>query len=448
MNYLELASDVTKKAIKKGANESEVFLEISTEFQVRTRKGEIEILKQSQKSGLGLRVFVDNRLGFSYTSDFNFENLETLMEKTIVLAGHSSSDEFFGLPEKDALYNENIKDLKIYDPRVDTIDTETKIELAKRAEEACFSESSRIKNSEGANFISEKNTIIIANSISDPISFDSTYFYLSAEPIAENANEKRIGVFWDSKRFFSDLDSPENIGKKAALRAERMLGAKRIKSQKVPVILENIISNRFLYALASAVNGDNVYKKASFLASMLNKKVSTDLINLNDDGTISKGLNSRPFDDEGVLTRRKKIIDKGVLTSFLYDTYTATKAKTTSTGNASRGYDDTPHIGILNFYMENGETTLEQMIKGIKSGLLITDLMGFGINWVTGDFSQMAEGIWIENGELTYPVDEVTLAGTLFDLLAKVEQVGDDLVFRGPVACPSLKISEMVIGGK
>lgn len=212
--------------------------------------------------------------------------------------------------------------------------------------------------------------------------------------------------------------------------------------------MENIISNRFLYALASAVNGDNVYKKASFLASMLNKKVSTDLINLNDDGTISKGLNSRPFDDEGVLTRRKKIIDKGVLTSFLYDTYTATKAKTTSTGNASRGYDDTPHIGILNFYMENGETTLEQMIKGIKSGLLITDLMGFGINWVTGDFSQMAEGIWIENGELTYPVDEVTLAGTLFDLLAKVEQVGDDLVFRGPVACPSLKISEMVIGGK
>ncbi len=454
MNYLELAKDIVKKAIKKGATESEVYLELGTEFQVRTRKGEIEILKQSQKSGLGLRVFVNNKLGFSYTSDFTPKTITSQIEKTLLLARHSSSDEFYGLPGKETASQANLLDLKIYDPDIETIDTETKIELAKRAEQSAFSQSRKVKNSEGANFVSEKANIIIANSKSEgftesePISYDSTYFYLSCEPVVEDGNEKRIGTFWDSKRFFADLDSPEDIGKKAAKRAERMLGAKRIKSKKVPVILENLISNRFLYALSSAVNGYNVYKRSSFLASKLDEKICSDLITLIDDGTIPGGLNSKPFDDEGVLTRRKKIIDKGVLSSFLYDTYTAKKAKRTSTGNASRGYAETPEIGVLNFYIENGKTPLEQMIKGVRSGLLVTELMGFGINWITGDFSQMVEGIWIDNGELTYPVDEVTLAGTLFDFLSKTEQVGNDLDFRSPIACPSLKISEVVIGGK
>lgn len=448
MNYLELATDVVKKAINKGADESEVYLELGTEFQVRTRKGEIEILKQAQKRGLGLRVFVNNKLGFSYTSDFASKTIKTQIEKTLLLAKHSSSDEFYGLPEKEVASQKKLSDLKIYDHQIETIDTKTKIELAKRAEESAFSESPKVKNSEGANFISEKIIIILVNSKSEPTTYDSTFFYLSCEPVVEDRNEKRIGRFWDSKRIFGDLDSPEDIGKKAAQRAVRMLGAKKIKSQKVPVILENQISNRFLYALASAVNGNNVYKKSSFLASKLDKKIGSDLVTLIDDGTIPGGLGSKPFDDEGVLTRQKKVIDKGVLSSFLYDTYTAKKVKKTSTGNATRGYDQTPQIGTLNFYIENGKTPLEEMIKGIKSGLFVTDLMGFGINWITGDFSQMVEGIWIENGELTYPVDEVTLAGTLFNFLSKIEQIGNDLDFRSPLACPSLKIGELVVGGK
>lgn len=454
MDYLELATDVVKKAINKGADESEVYLELGTEFQVRTRKGEIEILKQAQKRGLGLRVFVNNkcvgikRLGFSYTSDFTPETIDTQIEKTLFLAKHSTSDEFYGLPEKDLASQKKLSDLKIYDPQIETINTKTKIELAKRAEESAFSESPKVKNSEGANFISEKTSVILVNSKSEPISYDSTFFHLSAEPVIEHGNEKRISRFWDSKRFFADLDSPEDIGKKSAQRAERMLGAKKIKSQKVPVILENLISNRFLYALASAVNGDNVYKKSSFLASMLDKKIGSDLVTLIDDGTIPKGLGSKPFDDEGVLTRRKKIIDKGVLSCFLYDTYTAKKAKLASTGNASREYDKIPQIGTLNFYIENGKTPLEEMVKEIKSGLFVTDLMGFGINWITGDFSQMVEGIWIENGELAYPVDEITLGGTLLNFFSGIEQIGNDLDFRSPTACPSLKIGELVVGGK
>jgi len=448
MNYLELATDIVKKSIKKGAAQSEVFIEVSTEFQVRTRKGKIEVLKQSQGSGLGLRMFVDNKLGFSYTSDFTPVILETQIEKTLLLARHSSSDEFCGLPEKKMPPKRDLPDLRIYDPQIESVDTESKIDLAKRAEESAFSHSPKVKNSEGANFISEKTNVIIANSKSEPCSYDSTYFYLSCEPVAEDGKEKRIGTYWDSKRFFSDLDSPEKIGEKASQRAERMLAAKTPKSQRVPVILENLISNRFLYALASAVNGDNVYKKSSFLASMLDKKVGSDLVTLIDDGTIPKGLGTSPFDDEGILTKRKKIMDKGILSTFLYDTYTANKVNTSSTGNASRGYDQTPHIGVLNFYMEKGQTPLEEMIKGVKSGFFVTGLMGFGINWITGDFSQMAEGIWIENGELTHPVDEVTLGGTLFDFLSKIEQVGNDLDFRGTVACPSLKISKLVIGGK
>ncbi|MGB2698016.1 MAG: TldD/PmbA family protein [Candidatus Zixiibacteriota bacterium] len=446
MNYRELTEDLIKKALNKGATQAEVYLDAGEEFNVQVRKGEIEILEQSQRKGLGLRVFVKNRLGFSHTSDFDSEPLNNLVDKTVYMAKQASLDEYNGLPEEDLpLASE---DLQIYDSKLKSLDINKKIELARRCEEAAFAFDPRVKNSEGASFSHYETSIILANSLGKSISFNSSGVSLSCVPVAEEKGEKRGSVFWDAKRFFRDLLSPEEVGKIAAKRGIRLLGAKKVKSQKVPVIIESTAATRFLDAISSAINGESVFKKASFLADKKGGKIASNLVNVWDDGTMLKGLGSLPFDGEGIPTQRKKIIDQGVLTSFLYNTYTARKAKTKSTGNARRGYDSTPYISSMNFFLENGDKKPEDLIRGTSRGFYVTDLMGFGINTITGDFSQMAEGLWIENGELTYPVHEVTLAGTLSGLLQGIEGIANDLYFRSSTACPTIKISQLVLSGK
>jgi len=445
MNYQDLAEELVKKASKKGATQAEVYLELGEEFSVQVRKGKVEILEQSHRKGLGLRVFIKDKLGFSYTSDFTSKALKDFIDKTVYLANQASSDEFNGLPQEDLPPS---IDLQIYDPEVKSLGMDEKIEMARRCEEAAFSLDPRVKNSEGASFSHYDKRVLLVNSSGKSAASDSTFFALSCIPVAEEKGEKRGGVFWDAKRFFSDLLSPEEVGKTAAQRGIRLLGARKIKSQKVPVIIESVAAVRFLDAISSAINGESVFKEASFLAERKGERIASGLVSIWDDGTVTKGLGSTPFDGEGVPTHRKKIVDKGILTSFLYDTYTARKARTKSTGNASRGYDSVPYISAANFFLEKGNQSPEDLIKSVSRGFYVTDLMGFGMNTVTGDFSQMAEGIWIENGELTYPVHEVTLAGTLLGFFQGIEGVANDLYFRSKIASPTIKISELVLSGK
>lgn len=445
MNYQELAHHIVKKALEKGASQAESYLELGEEFSVQVRKGKVEILEQSHRKGLGLRIFVKDKLGFSYTSDFTLETLEDFIDKTVYLAKQASSDEFNGLPEEGL---PSSVDLQIYDPEVKSLNMDEKIELAKRCEHAAFSFDPRVKNSDGASFSHYEKKTILANSVGKSMSSNSTSFALTCIPVAQEQGEKRGSVFWDAKRFFKDLLTPEEVGKTAARRGVRLLGAKKIKSQRVPVVIESTAATRFLDAISSAINGESVFKKASFLAEQKGEKIASDLVDVWDDGTMLKGLGSLPFDSEGVPTQRTKIIDQGILTSFLYNTYTARKAGTKSTGNALREYDSIPAISSMNFFLEKGDKTPEDLIRSTSKGLYVTDLMGFGINTVTGDFSQMAEGIWIENGELTYPVHEVTLAGTLLGFLQDIEGVANDLYFRSKIASPTIKISELVLSGK
>jgi len=445
MNYQELAQKLVKKALKKGSTQAEVYLELGEEFNVQVRKSKVEFLEQSHRKGLGLRVFVKDKLGFSYTSDFRSTALEGFIDKTVYLAKQASSDEFNGLPEEDLPLS---GELQVYDPEVKSLKMDEKIDLAKRCEEAAFSFDPRVKNSEGASFSHYEKKKILANSLGKSVSLNSTYFALNCVPVAEEKGEKRGSVFWDAKRFYKDLLPPEEIGKTAAQRGIRLMGARKITSQRLPVIIESVAATKFLDSISYAINGESVYKKSSFLTEKKGQRIASELVNIWDDGTMIRGLGSIPFDGEGVSTQRKKIIDHGILTSFLYNTYTARKAKTNSTGNALRGYDSLPLIFSLNFYLENGDKTPEELIKSTSKGFYVTDLMGMGINTVTGDFSQMAEGIWIENGELTYPVHEVTLAGTLLGLLQGIEGVANDLYFRSSVACPTIKISQLVLSGK
>jgi len=447
MEYKELPAELIKKSLKAGADQAEIYLEEDKELLIRVRKGEIEILKQTRTKGLGVRLFVRKKLGFSYTSDFTPKSLEDLIKKTIFLAKNSSEDEFNGLPEKIEPSSEKTE-LKIYDSHLKNFPTEMKIELAKRAEGAAFNADPRITNSEGAEYQDNETQIYLANSSGVNLEFQRTSISLFCHPVAEKDGEKRGNYFWDVKSLLENLESPEKIGKIAAERALRMLGSKKIETQKVPIIFDPLTSSGFLAGISYGVNGLLASKNSTFLAEKLNQKIGSDLLTVWDDGTLPKGVGSRPFDGEGILTLRKKVFENGVLKTFLHNSYSAKKMKTFSTGNASRGYDSIPRISALNFYLENGKIDPAEIIRSVKKGFYVTDLAGFGMNIVTGDYSQMAEGLWIENGELTFPVSQVTIAGTILHMLKGVEMVGNDLTFRGSISSPTLKFSQMVVSGK
>jgi PmbA protein len=447
MEYKEILAEIIKKSLKAGAEQAEAYLEENKELMIRVRKGEIEILKEAQARGLGIRLFVKKKLGFTYTSDFSLNALDELIKKTVFLAKNSSADDFNGLPEKIESSPETT-DLRIYDSQLKNFPTQMKIDLAKRAEDAAFAADKRISNSDGAEYRDEKARIYLANSAGADLNFHRTYVSLSCSPVAEKNGEKRSNYFWDAKSLLEELEPPEKIGRTATERTVRMLGSKKINTQKVPIIFDPFTSSGFLAGLSYGVNGDLASKNSTFLAGRLDQKVGSELLNVWDDGSLPKGLGSRPFDGEGTPTQRKKVFDNGVLKTFLHNSYSARKMKTISTGNASRGYDSIPRISALNFYLENGQTDPAEIIRSVKKGFYVTDLAGFGMNIVSGDYSQMAEGLWIEDGVLTFPVSQVTIAGTILEMLNGIEMVGNDLSFRGSISAPTLKFSEMVVSGK
>jgi PmbA protein len=255
--------------------------------------------------------------------------------------------------------------------------------------------------------------------------------------------------FWYSvARSIKLLENPEEIGKVAAQRALRRLGARKAKTSKVPIIFDPLVARALLESIADAVNGDSIYRGASFLAGKLGEKIAGDNVTIVDDGTMRGGFGTSPFDGEGIPTRRTVIIEKGQLKSYLLNTYTAKKLKLATTGNASRGLAGTPGIGVGNFFLEPGTRDPKKMIADVPDGLYVTELLGFGVNLVTGDFSRGASGLWISKGEFAYPVEEITVAGNLRDMLFNISEIGSDLEFRGAVACPTLRIDGLTVAGE
>jgi PmbA protein len=255
--------------------------------------------------------------------------------------------------------------------------------------------------------------------------------------------------YWFShQRSLAMLDSPESVGLEAARRTVRKLGARRVPTQRVPLVFAPEVSDSILGAIIGAINGNAVYRSSSFLAGKLGETVAGSNLTVIDDGTTRGGFGSAFFDGEGLPTRRKVVLDRGVLTSYLLNTYTARKLGLQSTGNASRGLAGSPGISAGNFYLEPGEKTPEEILAEIPNGLYVTDLIGHGVNIVTGDYSHGASGLWIENGELAYPVEEITVAGNLKEMLYNITSIGNDLIFRGSVACPTIRIDGMTIAGE
>ena len=441
----EFAADVARRAVELGASAAEVVLRQRTEVSIGVRLGEVETVKESTDRGLGLRILIDGRQSSVSGSDFSSDAVEALINDAVELARLTSPDDAAGLPEPQDLAT-SVPDLDLYDPEIENISTEDQIESALRAERAAQAFSDQIVNFDGGGFDSAYGTVILANSLGFAGEFRTTSCSLASVPVATEDGKMQRDYWYDVRRKLADMDSPEMIGLMAAKRTLRKLGGRAVPTQTVPVVLEPNMSRDLLGDIFNAASGESIFRKASFLVGQLGEQVATRRMTVVDDGAMLKGLGSRPFDGEGLPTRRTVVIRNGVLESYLLNTYTARKLDLRSTGNAGRGLTGATGVEAGNLYIEPGQSSQDEIIKSVSKGLLITELLGFGVNIVTGDYSRSASGIWIENGELTFPVQGVTIAGNLKDMLNSIEMIGNDLDFRGSVVAPTLLIDGMTIG--
>lgn len=446
-NHLEkIAVELVERAVRGGATAADVMVREADEFSTALRLGKIESLKEAASKALGLRVFLGTRSATSYSSDFSPPSLTRLVERTLAMARATSDDPASGLPEPEWL-GSHAGDLELYSPDVLELSTEARIALARRAEEAALGADPRIRNSEGAWFEASAGSKAYANSLGFAGSYRSSYCAVSVAPIAQNGEGMQRDYWYSAARRAARLDDPESVGRKAAERALRKLGARKVPTSRVPVVFDPETARAFLGHVFEAVRGDAIYRSASFLTGKLGERVASEDVTILDDGLRAGGFGSRPFDDEGVPASVTPVIEKGVLRNYLLNCYAARKLNLRTTGNAARGVAGPPSVGPKNFYLAAGAYTPEQIVRSIRKGFYVTELIGFGVNVVTGDYSRGAAGMWIENGELAFPVEEITIAGNLAEMLAHVAMVGSDLEFKSSLAAPTLLVEGITVAG-
>src|ERR1035438_8358164 len=439
----EIAADVVSRAMKGGATAAEAVAVDGSEFSAVVRLGEVETLKESGSKGVGVRVFFGQRAASTYSSDLTAEGVRTLVESALKLAKVTSEDPFSGIPEP-AQQGKLEGDLELYNDDVYSLSTADRIDYARRAEKAALTADPRIVNSDGGSFDASIGYKVLANSNGFLGDSRRSYCSVSAVPIAQIEGSSMQRDYWYSVAMtLKKLESPEEVGRIAAQRTLRRLGARKVKTARVPIVFENTVSGSLVGHIFEAVNGDSVYRGASYLAGKLNEKIAGDNINIVDDGTMVGGFGTSAFDSEGVASRKTTVTEH-----YLLNTYTAKKLGLQTTGNASRGLAGTPGIGPGNFFLKPGAKSVKEIIGDIKDGLLVTEFLGFGVNLVTGDFSRGASGLWIENGELTFPVEEITVAGNLKDMFSNISEIGNDLEFRGAIASPTLRLDGMTLAGE
>ena len=445
MQLEDLVTEVLQQARQRGATAGDVLIATGDSFSAGVRFGKIEKIHNAHEKRMGLRLFAGRSSAITSTANFTREALTALVEETVNLAKATAADNFSGLPEAED-FAQNFPDLHLSDPN--TLTPEDKIALAREAEAAALSADSRITNSEGAEFSNGAREVLYANSLGFLGRYDTTSYSLSVVPVASQNGAMQRDYWYSAHRKLSKLEPATRIGQIAAERTTRRLGARRVKTQEAPVVFDPEMAASLLRHLAGAVSGSALYRKTSFLLDKLDQKIAATGIWIDDDAHIPSALGSKPFDGEGLPTRRTPVVEDGVLTSYLLDTYSARKLGLRSTGSASRSFADVPSASPTNFFLRPGTTSPEEIIRSVRSGLYVTELSGFGVNPVTGDYSRGAVGLWIENGELAFPVEEITIAGNLLAMFQNIEVIGNDLALRGTIAAPTLKIARMTIAGE
>ncbi len=447
-----LAADVVAQAMSAGASDAEAVAREGDEFSVNVRMGQVETLKESGSRALGLRVFLGKRSASASTSDLTPEGIRRLVDGALALARVTEEDPFAGLADAEE-FGAAPGDLHLYFDDVYSLPGPERIEWARRAEAAAMAADKRIANSDGGSFDAATGRRVLANSRGFVGSYRTSYAAVSAVPLAvdEDGRMQRDG-WWSSARSFADLESPEAVGAEAARRTLRRLGARRVATQRAPIVFAPETARTLIGSVFEAVSGDAIWRGASFLAGKLGERIAAPEVTIVDDNlmllpTGAGGFGTSPFDGEGLPSRRTIVVENGVLRNYLLNTYTARKLGMKSTHNASRGLAGAPGVGAGNLFLIPGTLSPEQIIGDVKAGLYVTSLMGFGVNTVTGDYSRGVTGLWIENGRLTHAVEEVTIAGNLGEMLRNVAAIGNDLVFRSAVASPTLRIDGMTIAG-
>ncbi len=435
-DLLGLAESLVGYGRKKGASEIEVTIAEGTEFDANVREGELESLTEAGSKGLALRVLVDGKLAEASSSDFAKATLTHLVDNAIVRARLGGKDEFAGLPEKQEIKGDVAK-LGIHDPAIAAMPPEKKIAVAKKLEAIGVGDK-RVQLCLGSSYSSYEGRRILVNSKGFSGSYRRSIASCGVGFQAGEGDNVFQDYYFDATTKLADLKDPETIAKKAVERVTRLVGARKVETQNVPLILEPAMTAQLLGFLSQCLSGPALARKQSFLVDALGTTVGNELVTIVDDGLLPRGRGTRPFDSEGVPASKKQVVAKGVLKSYLLDTYWGKKLGLSSTGNAD---------GATNLYWQAGTSTPEEIIKSVDKGLLLTGTLGLGTVPTTGDWSVGAFGLWIEKGEVAFPVAEITISGNLGELLGKVEMVGNDLELRRSIAGPTVKFSEISVGG-
>jgi len=437
----ELGESLVAYARKCGADEAEVSVVDGYEFNVDVRKGRIETLIEAGSRSAGIKVIKDKRTAYASSSDLNQGTLRRLVRNAVRRAGLGSPDEFAGLAPL-AAGRVDAAALDLFDPEIARLDSKAKIALAVETERAALRDK-RITNSYGATFATNEIRSVLVLSNGFVGEYEQTYCGLGVGLQAGDTDHRVEDSWSSSKRHFKDLERPEEIARKAVERTVRQLGPRKIRTQTVPVVFEPTQTAWLMGFLFGCITGTAVYQKSTFLAGRLGRAIGNERITVVDDALMPGQLGSHPFDSDGLPSRRTVVVDRGVLKSYLCDTYAARKLGLESTGSA-----DGSGVGPSNFFLERGDISPKDIVAGVKKGLLLIRTLGHGLNSVTGDISRGAFGLWIEDGEIAYPVSEVTISGNLGRLLETVEAVGNDLEFHSPVTGPTVKVAEMTVAGE
>jgi PmbA protein len=441
----DLLVGVLERATKRGATAADGFLVDERHFSAMVRLGEVDTVTHSHDQRLSLRVFVGRASAAASTSDLSPESLTRVVDEATALARVTAEDPHAGLPDPAELIG-LVPDLDLADTSEGEPTPEAKIEIARQGEAAALAVDPRITNSEGAEYFDRRARYAYATSSGFAAGYATSSFGLTVSPIASTNGEMQRDSWYSIARKRAGVEDPAAIGRTAARRALRRLGARKVKTVEVPVIFDPETAASLVRAIASAASGPGLYRRASFLVDRLGARIGAPAVTIVDDGTIPGALGSRPFDGEGLATRRTVLVNEGVLESYLLDSYSARKLGAVSTHHAARDGSGVT-VGTTNLMLLPGTASPDDLIASVRDGLYVTELIGFGVNGVTGDYSRGAAGLWIENGKLAYPVEEITVAGNLIRMFESIDGVGNDLVLRDRTVAPTIKIARMVVAG-